>query len=336
MYLNYPIAVSLKLTNQCNYKCIHCMANSGNITDEMTKEDIFNIIDEISDNNAFVLDLTGGECFLRKDIKEIIEYCDTKSFSLVVSSNASLINEEMAYFLALHKISLVKVSLDSANDKIHNFIRGSENAFNLTIEGIKNLRKFNIPVTIQVAVSKINSKNLEELIQLCEILDINGINFFIVLPGGRAINISSEIFKPIEVEKFYKELYLLKKKYPNIKFLHDSPLQCVYEITNNIRPLNKKETSCLAAKTAVFIKENGDVIPCPYFDYIMGNIKKEKLKDIWLKSPIRNKLYNINFLDKECQLCEYIIECFGGCRAASYAIYNSIKKKDPYCWMVRK
>lgn len=68
----------------------------------------------------------------------------------------------------------------------------------------------------------------------------------------------------------------------------------------------------------------------------MGNIKKEKLKDIWLKSPIRKKLYNINFLDKECQLCEYTIECFGGCRAASYAIYNSIKKKDPYCWMVRK
>ena len=62
MDLNYPIAVSLKLTNQCNYRCVHCMANSGDITDEMTKEDIFNIIDEISDNNAFVLDLTGGEC----------------------------------------------------------------------------------------------------------------------------------------------------------------------------------------------------------------------------------------------------------------------------------
>lgn len=335
MQLDYPIAVSLKLTNQCNYKCIHCMANSGDITEEMTTEEVFNIIDEINSNNAFVLDLTGGECFLRKDIKKIIEYSSMKNFLLVISTNASLITEDLAFFLSKNKVSLVKVSLDSANSEIHNFIRGVDNAFSSTIEGIKNLRKFSIPVTIQVAISKINSDNLENLIKLCRELDVDAINFFIVLPGGRAININSEIFTPSEVEKFYEKLYFLKNEYTDIKFLHDSPLQCVYEIINNVRPKLKKETSCLAGKTAVFIKENGDIIPCPYFNYIMGNIKKESLKNIWLKSSIRNKLYSRDFLDKECQSCKYTNECFGGCRAASYEKYNSIIKKDPYCWVVK-
>lgn len=332
--LEFPLAVSVKLTNKCNYRCIHCIANSGNPgLIEMDTTTVFKLIDELDINNVFSVDFTGGECLLRSDFPSILEYSSNKRFLICVSTNGSLIDQKCAKMFLQYNVSLVKVSLDSANPLIHNKIRGTNDAFDKTINGIKNLVKIGIPVTIQTALSKINIGEIEDIVNLCIDLDVKNINFFIVVPGGRAKYIREYILTPIEYRKVLDKIWNLKNKYSTVNFVTDSPLNFVYETINGIRDKSKNECMCLAGRTGVFIKEDGSVIPCPYFDVSLGNINSSSLKDIWINSNLINALNDKKFLAEDCRECDYSLECFGGCRAAAYYVFGNISNKDPFCWL---
>ena len=71
--LNIPLSVQLDLTYRCNERCVHCYLDHDD-HGEMTTAEIKHLLDEMADAGVFILTLSGGEIFLRKDFFEILEH----------------------------------------------------------------------------------------------------------------------------------------------------------------------------------------------------------------------------------------------------------------------
>ena len=72
--------VSFEITNLCNLKCNHCCNDSSLFADEgLSKNEIFDLIDDLKKINTISIYLTGGEPTIFPDFEEVIEYINTKN-----------------------------------------------------------------------------------------------------------------------------------------------------------------------------------------------------------------------------------------------------------------
>ena len=107
-----------EITNTCNYHCSYCIFSSEakKYEDELKTDEVKRAIKELKENNFTYIKFTGGEPFTRKDMTEILKYANKLGFDMDISTNASLITDEIAKELKNINFPMVHVSLDG-NDK---------------------------------------------------------------------------------------------------------------------------------------------------------------------------------------------------------------------------
>ena len=107
-----------EITNTCNYHCSYCIFSSEakKYENELTTDEVKRAIKELKNNNFTYIKFTGGEPFTRKDMIEILRYANRLGFDMDISTNASLITEDIAKELKNINFPMVHVSLDG-NDK---------------------------------------------------------------------------------------------------------------------------------------------------------------------------------------------------------------------------
>src|SRR6201988_2574775 len=92
---NVPLSVQLDLTYRCNERCVHCYLDHDD-HGEMTTAEIRHLLDEMAEAGVFILTLSGGEIFLRRDFFEILEHARRLMFCVKLKTNAVLIREKEA------------------------------------------------------------------------------------------------------------------------------------------------------------------------------------------------------------------------------------------------
>lgn len=73
----------------------------------------------------------------------------------------------------------------------------------------------------------------------------------------------------------------------------------------------------------------GDV--ARYEDLVIGDLRKEKLSDIWKHSEVLDMFRNRENLKGKCGECLYKYVC-GGCRRNAYMAGDAMGE-DPFCWV---
>lgn len=313
--------VYIEVTNACNLKCLHCYNNSGKITEqELTRGEIKKVIDELANLNVLNIILTGGEPLLRKDLFAIIKYIRKKPMSVTLFTNSTLLNEEVANKLKDCKVLKVLISLDGANAKTHDDLRGMKGAFEKTINAIKMLREREIYVTVNICINRFNKDEIAQLLQLVRDL---GVNDYIIGPlysAGRAkgkieeLGIStSEYRKALETIRFSERQIFGRDKI----FVRPSSL-----------------ANCGIGMRSIVIKSNGTLIPCTSAEeesFGLGNIRKNSLEDVWNNSELLNKLRGIDLRTTEkCGKCDYFNFCRGGCRLNAFQMFYNLMSPDPF------
>ena len=100
--------------------------------------------------------------------------------------------------------------------------------------------------------------------------------------------------------------------------------------------LDRIVSSCDIGFSFIHVESNGDVYPCSIMtEPVLGNIRNESLKSIWLNSPQIQKIRDLKKMrltDVRCdkESCEYASNCSPGCRAISQRLYNTLYDIDPY------
>jgi radical SAM protein with 4Fe4S-binding SPASM domain len=87
---------------------------------------------------------------------------------------------------------------------------------------------------------------------------------------------------------------------------------------------------CGAGRHYCCIRPNGDIGPCVFMQIKAGNMRKDRLLDVWHNSPVLERLRDRSNLKGHCGVCENKYIC-GGCRARAYAYYGDLDAPDPGC-----
>jgi len=95
MQINLPHEIVIELSNKCNLNCDFCFQKQEEFHSNMlSKKDIFLLLEEISNSGISAVRFTGGEPFLRKDLKEILVKAKSLNLYVILNTNATLITEK--------------------------------------------------------------------------------------------------------------------------------------------------------------------------------------------------------------------------------------------------
>ena len=187
-----PVVV-WNVTRRCNLKCVHCYAHAKDISydSELTCEEGKKLIDDLARFGAPVILFSGGEPLVRKDLPELAAYAVNKGMRAVISTNGTLITPKMARTLKEIGLSYVGISLDGMQD-INDRFRGVDGAFQSAMEGIKNSQEAGIKVGLRFTINKFNVKEIPNIFQLLEKMDIPRVCFYHLVYAGRGTELVKE------------------------------------------------------------------------------------------------------------------------------------------------
>jgi len=277
-----PDFIRIDLTERCNLDCSICYA-SEKLLSKLSTDKIFLIVDKIKEFGVKTIVFSGGEPFLRQDLEKIIKYAHDKGIDCDVVTNGTLIQEKHIDLLKKY-VSDLSISLDGHNEKINSKTRAKE-SFKDVVKTIHLLNKNKIRFDIITVVSKANIKFIDKIIDFGKKLKAKEHRFVRFVPLGSGSR--------------HKDLYLLDKEWVN--------LVEKFEKNDRLNFDRKYITGrCGVGRNFLCILSNGDITVCTRKykkEWILGNVLKENLKDIWMNSPILIRARNKNGVN--CIDCKF-------------------------------
>lgn len=342
-----PYVISWNLTSRCNQQCEHCYLDAGPSPrvesdafadrSELDTEQCRKVIDDIASfAPEAVTILTGGEPLLRRDILDIVRYASSKELWVVVGTNGVLITERLAATLKDAGVRGLALSLDSLNPEEHDRFRGVRGAWKNTVDGARVLDRVGLPFIVQTTVGKHNLGQLEALADFArEELSARVWNLYFLVTTGRGVFVSD--IAPGDYDRVLAQLHEIQQKqqgrmmvnakcaphYVKTLFEHDpdSPFLKAY---------SGGAGGCPAGTHYMGIRPNGDVTPCPYLPVFGGNLRKDRLREVWESSELFVGIRKREALGGRCGECEFTPAC-GGCRARAYGSTGDYMAEDALC-----
>ncbi|MFR7666390.1 MAG: radical SAM protein [Clostridia bacterium] len=291
--LKTPLRVSWKLTSRCNLKCKHCYVSCTTESQdtELSVEQCMNIINKLDAADIFDVSITGGEIFVRDDIKKIIEMLAEKGFDISLFTNGILIDKNYDWLSKIN-IRRYNISIDGL-EKEHDYIRGNGN-FVKTWNTIKKLKSDGKNIIVNCVV---NSINVNSLVQIHKMFVEEGIDYQFTLHiplgrGGENIDLlcTSEEYLN-SVTKLQNELL----EYGEGGVIVSAVGNKIIEVYKNGDVIEKEDNwSCNAGNTKFDINWDGNVLVCPMCESSMlGNILNKSVRELWKnesrKEFVKNK-----------------------------------------------
>lgn len=321
--------VSWNTTNQCNMFCDHCYRDAGTrLSEELNTDEGKQLIREIKQAGFMIMIFSGGEPLMRPDIFELGNYARQQGLRPVLGTNGTLITPDVACKLKEAGFAACGVSLDSVDAYKNDRFRKLDNAYNLTLEGLKNLREAGVPFQLHTTVMDWNAGELEALTDLAISQGAMAHHFFFLVPTGRAVNIEEEALRVKEYERTLARI-MAKQKEVDIELKPTCAPQFIRVADKKGVPVRFSK-GCLAGISYCIISPRGDVQPCAYLDMRLGNVREQAFDEIWRHNEILQQLRTMEYQGK-CGVCDYRERC-GGCRARAY-YYNEgdYMAEDSWC-----
>ena len=308
-----PDWLSINLTLRCNLRCTMC-TTCYEVGDELSTEEILDVIDQAALWGVRVLNPLGGEPFVRTDLEEILLHAARKDFHITLTTNGTLIDWERAAKLArippekLH----MSFSLDGLWDN-HDAIRG-EGSFERTMAGYRQLRRADAdarnPRRKILANTLVHARNLEELPAMLDKLAEEGFD------GVQLLNLfrrPPETGAPVNAEREAEvaRLWIGPEQMPALERLVDQlrdrvrhPPWPFFRIQNPERDiellpsyyrdqLQPLEAPCWAGWKELYVNADGSVIMCDgQLDFLagrFGSVREQTLQQLWASPALRDR-----------------------------------------------
>ncbi len=343
-----PFLVVWNYTGACNLHCQHCYQSAARpLPNELNLDEKLAIVDQLAENDVVALAFSGGEPLLAPDFFEVASYASRKNLYVNLATNGTLLTEETVDRLVEIGIKYIEISLDAATPGIHDNFRGAAGAWNRTVEGIKNAAvRDELFVCIASTITRHNLGEVNALIDLANELGAKRFLAFNFIPTGNAVNIKDADLTPVMREEVLKILYKRLKR-GGLEVMTTAPQFAricmsnskntiavahfgVGETADKTRMLAEFIGGCGAGRLYCAIQPDGIVTPCVYIPIVIGNLRKEKLSDIWENSATLKTLRRRDNLLDNCGKCDFKNVC-GGCRARAYAYTGNLNGCDPGC-----
>ena len=341
-------------TIKCNLTCAHCRrleSNEATVTD-LSTEQARKLIEDLAELGREqhimpVLVFSGGEPLCRADLFELIDLTRNRGLVPALATNGTMIDPACAGRIAKSGIARVSVSIDGATAEVHDRLRQLPGAFQMAINGIKNLYERKVPFQINITLTKHNAHQLEDAYNLAKSLGAAAVHVFMLVPVGCGqVLAETDMLSPDEYEEKMVEVCRLDSRGEMQLKVTCGPH---YERIIRQRGLYRQRANsgsgghvpgrhghhgpskgCLAGLGVLFVGHKGDVFPCGYLPVNCGNIREEKLSTIWFENKNLAIMRDSGKLEGKCGICGYREVC-GGCRGRAYAVTGNYMAQEPFC-----
>lgn len=326
-----------EVTHKCNLQCRFCYVSPA-YEKKQIKGDLElskRIMDKAVQLNITKMIISGGEPLLRGDFFELARYAKERFSKVYLTTNGTLIDAKKAEKLKQTEIDCVSISIESANAKVHDMLRG-KGTFTKCLEAIAHLKKAGFSKESLYIISTLTKKNIDYIHKIREFADKLGVSS------------SFSFFQPVGTgKKHEKDLKFSSSDYSKFLFnvmqsmINETKCQIDSSVNVNISydKLHKKivpklKNCCGMVINMLGIKENGDLVPCHLF-FSMPD-KKMNIGNI-LDNEILEKMWTffqaIPVVDEKdiCKDCNVRYFCGGGCSAGTYFNSKTLKTCNPYC-----
>lgn len=326
--MKLPHILAWELTKACNLSCIHCRASATDkpCSDELTTDEGFALLKDLSTGGTRLVILSGGEALVREDVFAIAAYGTSLGLRMTLATNGSLVTPEVAGKIKESGIVRVSVSLDGVTNDIHDTFRGLPRAFDMALEGMRILVAEGVPVQVNTTVAAMNISQMKLFPDFLEGLGVVAWHVFFLVPTGRGENV--EPAKIMQYRDMLEDFHTASRI---------SQIECKATCAPQYyRMLAEKDGSsptkgCLAGTGFGFVSSTGTVQPCGFLQVDCGNIRKESINVIWDQSPLLRQLRDEGRLKGKCGVCKFVAVC-GGCRARAYEVHGDAMEVDSICW----
>lgn len=293
---HYIQKMHVELTYRCNFRCVHCYNTThGGAATELTTEEWFDAFDQLADMGCYLLTLTGGELFVRKDVVPIIQHACERGFTLRLNTNGSLIDEKMLEkfeplrpFLQAFDVSFYGGDADS-----HDTLARRPGSYNNTIRAVRLLKEANFSLFAKFITMRDNFHTIRKFED-----DMTAMGIRHAVHAGALIPQTNRDTKPlvqILTDAQYRQM--IAAKAPATK--------------------DNGPSSCKPGHVRGAITPDGHISPCEWLtDFKYGNLREQRLRDIWY-SPGFLEFRKVFEEESECPSCSLRPGC-NRCPAHSY------------------
>ena len=278
------------VTYRCNARCNMCsrFKRPSKPEEEISIETIKKL------PQMYFTNITGGEPFIREDLKDIVRELYKKSDRIVISTNGFFTDRIIDLCKEFPNVG-IRISIEGL-EETNNKIRGLDDGFNRGYSTLKKLVEMNHPdVGFGMTVQDANAKDLVPLYKLSDELNMEFAtaslhNSFYFVENKNIIH--DRLMVAGEFEKLINELLNSKspKKWFRAYFNHG--------LINYIFG-QKRLLPCDMAFDTFFIDPYGDVMPCngTKEKEVMGNLNEVTWDELWNSKQaeeVRNKVRHCN------------------------------------------
>jgi len=289
-----PRYLQLEISKECNLKCVGCYRGDNTSTVDLKGERNLTLskLQEIIDMIPTVKTVTflgDGEPLMNKNLSSILRYLVSRKINSWLTTNGTLITQEMVDEWEECRVTEVHISLDSMHKDMYEKMRVGA-SFEKVMEAVKVVGRSKVPLFINFLAYQETINDLPDIIRLLVDNNGKGINmlFPIFLLGS---DLKGELTRP-KNDKLNRT-YIQKAT----KIAGDNGITWI----GGEPSLSPSFRHCNLPFALPYITLGGDVYGCCYAvgvgrtewyqgvpqkiessDYLMGNIYDSSFKDIWL------------------------------------------------------
>ncbi|MBI4304094.1 MAG: radical SAM protein [Chloroflexi bacterium] len=340
-------------TRQCNLSCLHCYAsaNGQKMPDEMDTGAARAFIRDLAEFGVPVILFSGGEPLLRKDFFELASFAREQGMRLALSTNGTVISDEIAGKLNRIGFAEVGISLDGIGSNNDRF-RGKDGAFNAALKGIRNCIAVGLRVSLRLTITRFNYQEIPAIFRLVEEEKIGRVCLYHLAYSGRGsslrdndidhaqtravIDMVCEHTLDLHRRRLPKEILMVGNHadgvYLYLKMKEQNPQRA--NIVLELLKMNGGNNSGIRIGA---VDDRGNVHPDQFWwHYSLGNVRQRKFGEIWMDTSeplLRGLKDRKGLLKGRCGRCQYVGICNGNLRVRAEAVYGDVWADDPACYL---
>ena len=305
--MSAPLRMDLALTYRCQNRCSHCYNQESRSVPELDTAGWRRVLEACESAGIPHVVLTGGEPTLRDDLPALVGYAGELGLVTGLNTNGRRL-KDAGYTGALREAGLdhVQITLESADPGLHNALTRSD-SFDETLAGLRESKASGLFTLTNTTLTRVNLPGIENLVDLvaAEGLGTFAVNGMIYSGKGKSSGIdltSQEVVPVLEtLARLAREKGLRFVWYTPTRYCELNPVEMALGVKQ-----------CTAARLSMAVEPDGTVIPCQSYYEGVGNLLTDSWESIW-NHPLCLKLRQPQKPLPECEACEHLSLCGGGC-----------------------
>ncbi|MGN0549558.1 MAG: radical SAM/SPASM domain-containing protein [Acutalibacteraceae bacterium] len=281
------------VTYRCNAKCTMC--NRYKVPSKPEKEISLETIKKLPE--MYFTNITGGEPFIRDDLKDIVRELYKKSDRIVISTNGFFTDKIVDLCKEFPQIG-IRISIEGL-EQTNNEIRGLEDGYNRGYTTLKKLvdmgmQDVGFGMTVQ-------DRNAADLVPLYNISDELGMEF--------ATASLHNSFYFVESNNIIKDRLMVAQNFEDLinRLLESNSPKKWFRAYFNHGLINyifsqKRLLPCDMSFDTFFIDPYGDVMPCngTKEKQVMGNLNEQSWDELWNSEQAEKVRKFVRNCDRNC------------------------------------